>query len=390
MSVYTDRRTGHLFIQFNFRCQTYKKFLPGSATRDEAKQIETKWRHDLFLEEQGMLVIEENETWERFVDCVYLEHVAANQSEASLEKAIAICKASMKHFKGMRIRDIKPSDIERFKAERMQTPTRYGKVRKAATVHREMSIIFRVFSMALDDGLCSRNPCKSVKLPKFDNVQDRILHLDDEEKFLIAIRNSLQRDICLTVLYTGLRQNDVLGLSKSHVDLREGMIRLIQGKTKRRVNIPLLPRLEVMLSQRIKLDGDLLFPSYRTGNKLTTIKNSIIFACVRANIERLTIRDLRRTFGTRLHENGYDDKTIADLLGHTDTRSVHRYKRGTEIKRKAILSLENMVGFTANSTQPEITPEGESLKANKTLVEMRGIEPLTSALRTNRTAGIIH
>lgn len=388
MSIYTDKRSGSLFIQFNFRNVTYKKFLPETVTRDEAKQIELKWRHDLFLDEQGMLTTESNDTWEKFVDRVYLEYVSANQSPASLDKAITICKASMKHFKGMRLRQIKPSDIERFKTERMTTPTRHGHKRKAATIHREMSIISRVFSMAVKNDLCPKNPCKDVTLPKFDNVQDRILHLDHEEKFLIAIRNSLQRDICLTVLYSGLRQNDVLGLKKSHI--RDGEIKLIQGKTKRRVNIPLLPRLEKMLSERMKLDGDLLFPSYRTGKQLTSIKNSIRFACIRANIERLTIRDLRRTFGTRLHENGYDDKTIADLLGHTDTRSVYRYKRGTEIKKKAILSLENMVGFTAISTQGENAHLADSPEPNKTLVEMRRIELLASALRTNKTAEYIH
>lgn len=390
MSVYLNRRSGRLFIQFNFRNVTYKKFLPESVTRDEAKQIEIKWRHDLFLEEQGMLTIESNDTWERFVDCVYLEYVANNQSSESLEKAITICKASMKHFKGMRIRQIKPSDVERFKTERMHTPTRHGRPRRAATIHREMSIISRVFSMAMKNDLCNKNPCRDIDLPKFDNVQDRILHLEDEEKFLIAIRNGLQRDICLTVLYTGLRQNDVLGLRKANVDLRNGEIRLIQGKTKRRVNIPLLPRLEKMLTERMKLESDLIFPSYRTGGQLTTIKNSIRFACVRANIEGLTIRDLRRTFGTRLHENGYDDKTIADLLGHSDTRSVYRYKRGTEIKRKAILSLEKYADFTANSTHSENLLNAEASNINEILVETRGIEPLASALRTRRTGLIIH
>lgn len=51
-------------------------------------------------------------------------------------------------------------------------------------------------------------------------------------------------------------------------------------------------------------------------------------------------RDLRRSFGTRLHELAYDDATVAQLLGHRDLRSVHRYKRGTAIKRDAVRALE--------------------------------------------------
>jgi hypothetical protein len=34
--------------------------------------------------------------------------------------------------------------------------------------------------------------------------------------------------------------------------------------------------------------------------------------------------------------------TVAQLLGHKDLRSVHRYKRGTEIKRAAVQDLEKV------------------------------------------------
>jgi integrase len=390
MSVYLDRKTGRFFVQFEFRGIPYKKRMPDGSTKDEANQLEIGWKHDLFLEEQGLLKADNSELWEVFVDKVYLEHVAANHSPASLDKAINICKASMPFLRGKTLRKIKPADIEQFKAARMQTPTRHGHTRMASTIHREMSIISRVFSLALRNEICDRNPCSLIDLPKFDNVQDTILYLEDEEKFLIAIRNRLQRDICLTVLYTGLRQNDVLGLRTDQVDFRADEIKLIQGKTKRRVNIPLLPRLRDMLQGRKDNGGVLFFPSYRTGNKLTTIKNGIRFACIRAGIEKLTIRDLRRTFGTRLHENGFDDKTIADLLGHADLRSVHRYKRGTEIKKKAILSLENMVESAKKPTSDENGLFVNGVEASKNVVEMRRIELLASALRTQRPGQIIH
>src|SRR5262245_49346253 len=100
MSIYTNK-SGRQFIQFDFRGVTYKKHLPPTITRDEAKQIELRWRHDLYLEEQGILTPDANTLWEQFVDCVYLEHVESNQSKESLDKAITICKASMPFFKGM-------------------------------------------------------------------------------------------------------------------------------------------------------------------------------------------------------------------------------------------------------------------------------------------------
>lgn len=47
---------------------------------------------------------------------------------------------------------------------------------------------------------------------------------------------------------------------------------------------------------------------------------------VRAKIELVTIRDLRRTFGTRLCELNVNMTVTARLLGHNDLRSVHRYE----------------------------------------------------------------
>ena len=64
-------------------------------------------------------------------------------------------------------------------------------------------------------------------------------------------------------------------------------------------------------------------------------------ACARAKIEPLTIRDLRRTFGTRLCELNVNTTVTARLLGHTDLRSVHRYERGKEIMREAVELLDN-------------------------------------------------
>ena len=54
----------------------------------------------------------------------------------------------------------------------------------------------------------------------------------------------------------------------------------------------------------------------------------------------LTIRDLRQTFRMQLDKSNYNDSTIAKLLGHSDHRSVHRYKRGKDILREAVNSLE--------------------------------------------------
>lgn len=87
--------------------------------------------------------------------------------------------------------------------------------------------------------------------------------------------------------------------------------------------------------------SDLLFPSPKNGQQGTSVKKAMFGASARAKIEPLTIRDLRRTFGTRLCELNVNSTVTARLLGHSDSRSVHRYERGKEIMREAVGLLEN-------------------------------------------------
>lgn len=391
MSIHTDPKTGRLFIQFQHKGVSHKKRLPAGTLIAEAERLEVKLKHDLFFENTTRkTVAETDELWEVFVDTVYLEHVEANQSPGSLFVAINICKASMPHFKGMTLREIKVADVEKFKNERVRKLTRYGKRRMASTIHREMNAISAVFSLALKNELCDYNPVSRLDLPKFDNVQDKVLPLEEWERFFRGFRNRLQREICTVVLFTGLRQNDVLGLKKEHVDWNTGEIVKLQGKTKRKVRIAMNDTVAAILRKRMKLEGDLLFPSYRTGKQMHSIKHSIKFACERAGLPTMTIRDLRRSFGTLLHELGYDDSTVAQLLGHSDMRSIHRYKRGTAIKKEAVTSLDTLVKSAKNRATPILTKLSDNANSLETLVEMRRVELLTSSLRTKYTAPIIH
>ena len=74
-------------------------------------------------------------------------------------------------------------------------------------------------------------------------------------------------------------------------------------------------------------------------------------ACARAKIKLVTIRDLRRTFGTKLGESNANTTVIARLLDHSDLRSVYRYERRKEIMRKAVEILEKPAKNSTTCTQ---------------------------------------
>ncbi len=339
MPIYTDKKTKRLYIQFDFLGQTHKKRLPEKTTKGEAVKLETKLKNKLFFEGNGFEAKRQIK-FEDFLVEYFLPFAEAAHSKASFDREVLICKLALPFFRGKDLRQIKPAEIEKFKQLRVNTKTQHDTVRKPATVLRELSIISKIFSLAVKNDFLEFNPCSRVEKPKFDNIQNRILRMKDEEKFFAEFQSDWAKDVCILVLNTGLRQNDALGLSKFNIDLQSGVIRLIQGKTKRVVEIPMNNTVKALIQARWHNGSDLLFPSPKNGLQGISVKKAMLGACARAKIQPVTIRDLRRTFGTRLCELNVNTTVTARLLGHNDLRSVHRYERGKEIMRQAVGLLE--------------------------------------------------
>jgi site-specific recombinase XerD len=350
MGVYTDKKTGGLFIQFDYQCETYKFRLPKGTTEKQAEKLEVKKKNKLFFESHGISDQAPTDTlFEVFLAEVYLPFVKANRCENTYDQCVRVCKDSLQFFKGRGLRSFRRADIEKFKAHRMQLP-KYdfkkeaycGEKRAASTIVKEISHISMMFEMAIDNEVCDSNPCRRVEKPEFDNVQDLILSEKDEVSLFAKFQSDWARDVCKVILNTGLRQNDILGLTKFQVDWQTADIVLVQGKVKRRVRIPMNDTVQAIVREWCEKhpESEFVFPSPKTGGRGGSVQTALEGACVRAEIGLIGTRVLRRTFGTRLHEKGYDDMTVAGLLGHRDLRSVHRYKRGTVIKRTAVNDLE--------------------------------------------------
>lgn len=162
-----------------------------------------------------------------------------------------VCKFALEFFKGKNLRDIKPFDIETFKVKRMNTPTQHDTPRKPATAVRELSVISKVFSLALNNDYVDYNPCQRVEKPKFHNVGRRKLKNGEDEKFFAAFESEWAYDICRLIVNTGLRQCDATGLLWSEINWDEQEIRLIQDKTGQEVTIPMNETVKEILQKRL-------------------------------------------------------------------------------------------------------------------------------------------
>lgn len=340
MSVLTDKKTGRLYIKFNFDSQQYKKRLPEEMTKTQAVKLETKWKNDLFFEANGIRPKKEI-SFRDFLTEYFFEFAEKNYTKGTFDNAVIICKFALPFFKGKTLRDISAFDIERFKTYRTNLKTIKDTARKPATVIRELGIISKVFSFAVKNDFLEFNPCSKVDRPVCDNIQDKVLPFEKIELFLDSFQSDWARDVSVLILNTGLRRNDALGLKKFNVDFRTKTIILLQGKTGRKVEIPVNEITLAILETRRHNGSELFFPSPRTGRQGVTMKKALAGACRRAKIDKVGTRVLRRTFATILDNMNYSSQIIAKLLGHSDMRSVHRYQRGKDILRTAVDSLPN-------------------------------------------------
>lgn len=337
MPVYQDRKSGRLYIEFQYKGYRHKERLPKGTSRKDAERLEVKVKNDLMFQSHGVQE-QKTLTFDRFIAETF-GPVAENFKKDRYDKTVAVVKAALPFFKGKPMRSIKAADIQRFKQSRINLETMHGTPRKPATVEREMSIISSIFSMAVENDKIDYNPCSRVKRLKFDNEMDKILRREDEDKFFANMHSEWARDICRIALYTGLRQNDIMRLTRFQVDLDQGLITLIQGKTSRKVYIPLNPIAYEILQRRMNGNSSLLFPSPVTGKETGSVRHAMQRACIRAKIPIITIRDLRRTNATRQIEEGNDSSIVAKNMGHSSTRMMQRYIKSLEAQRRAANSL---------------------------------------------------
>lgn len=336
--VYTDRKTKRLYIQFQYKGVTYKERFPAGKSKAEAANDETVWRNALLSgqsKSQGM-------AFEQFLLDIYGPHVESHYVDGDYKRAIVMTKAALDVLRGKQMKAIIPADIDKILSTRKLVLKKNGEPRKPATLVREMAFVSKMFSLAVDNRKCDFNPCEAVEKPKFDNVQHTILADDDEDRFFAAFESDWAKDVCKVILNTGLRQKDVLGLTKFNINWTTGDIVVLQGKVTRQVIIPMNETVQAIIKARWRNGSNLIFPSPKTGKQGKSIRKATQSAARRAGIQiKIGSQIARRTFGTRLHELGYDDSTVAQLLGHADMRSIHRYKRGTKIKKQAVFELES-------------------------------------------------
>ena len=242
-------------------------------------------------------------------------------------------------FKRLSAKQITPRLVEDFKNFLMTEAGLSGE-----TPYDYFARFRKVLKEALRDGLISQTTYLSIqdiKAPKRENntLKKQVLTVEE--------LNSLKATPCgneqvkrsfLFACFTGLGEAEIRKLTWSRI-LEEGKIRIFREKTGEQI-INDLPKTALeLIGDRGKSDDKIfILPSN------VAIHKNLKSWRIKAQIEKhISFYCGRHTFAVLLLDNGANLKTVADCLGHSDTRHTVKYLNYTnKLKNKAIHSLPQL------------------------------------------------
>ena len=230
-----------------------------------------------------------------------------------------------------------------------------------------------MFSDACENGFIPINPVsKSVKCPKKENVNTRVLTLKEQKKFLATARSSVNYYHFLFILQTGVRSSELRGLKWSDIDFENRIIHIqrnvtydsnnnkfIVGELKTNSGYRDIPMTgiasEILANIKRNIADKTNMLSFEfadhiflnSNNKLIPNSNYDSYLekiCNKAGIEKISMHTLRHTFAARCIESGMKPKTVQKLLGHANiSMTMDLYVHVTEDeKEKEMQKFEQM------------------------------------------------
>lgn len=273
--------------------------------------------------------------------------VAGLRSLQSVKYALKTLKA---HFGRRFIKTITPTDIEKFKAKRLDTEARRGRKPAAdkpdrekpagakltiASVNRELELLRSIFAYARREGWLVRSPFERLRgiISKADERRrDRVLSYDEEKRLLDACEDTRRRHlrpILICALDTAMRRGEIITLQWEHVALDAKTIRVtaMNSKTARERTVGMTARLHNELTrlwEKSPKQADVSVFGIKDN-----FKNGFAAICSDAKIEDFRFHDCRHTAITRWIRAGLPIAEIMRLSGHSTLTAFAIYANST-------------------------------------------------------------
>ena len=269
------------------------------------------------------------------------------------------------------LQKVGPDDLKRLYQAMLTEPGPKGRpvgIRMAEMAH---NMLHKAFADAVLEGKLPSNPCDRVASPprtRYRAADRPVLDKEEAAKVLEAVRDTRYYLPFLLAMATGMRRNEILGLTWDCVDLEAGIIHVRQQWNKRKdgswglvppkteagvrdVPIP-AEVVDALAAHKVTQEaqglGSLVFDR---GDGKPILPADVTHAWIRVRKDlglpaNLRLHDLRGAYLTWLAERGVDPKTMAQLAGHADVKvTAEIYQRVTvRMLKKAARAVEGLTG----------------------------------------------
>lgn len=294
-----------------------------------AKKVELKFQSQSVLEGIGVYKAPVlSKVWKRYLAYAKLHKRSWKADESRWEY-------HLKPLDSLKMDKVTPNQIQSI-LDRMDNLA-------PSTRKQVLQLINRIFNWAIDQRLYhGGNPCKSVKVGKFDNrVTENLTQsqVGDLLKVLQEDKNERASLVISFALYTGKRKSEILGLCWEDIEWEHGLVTFRDCKNKETHTIPVNQRaMKILKSAKDIQVSDLVFPC-DTGKYYHSFSRTWYRIRDKAGIN-IRFHGLRHVFSSHLASSGKVDLfVLKELLGHKDIKMTQRYshilnsalRKGTEV-----------------------------------------------------------
>ena len=281
-----------------------------------------------------------------FIDTIWIEKGLSpntlNSYKSDLEKYLTWIESNSLTFK-----NVSRSDVLEYLAHL------FGQKLEGKSVARNLSSLKAFHNYLILKDITKDNPCEKIETPKFiksipsslSEIQiEKLLDAPDEKTFI-----GLRDKTMIETLYScGLRISELVNLEIIHVNLRQGVIRVI-GKGQKERLVPmgqkLISLVEIYLDKlkenKMRNVTNYVFLSQK-GKKIT---RQAFWHRIKIYAKKIGLEDskisphvLRHAFATHLLNNGADLRVVQLLLGHSDLNTTQIY---TEVAKQRLQNLHS-------------------------------------------------
>lgn len=353
------------WISFSCRGKHYRKSTE-TEDKDLAKRIYYKVKGEIAEGKWFERLPGEDKTFREMIGKYLNDYSAKNKAPTSHKRDKSLADHLINSFGDLTLLEITPNVVSDYKVLRRDE----GAAPK--TVNNELGLMAHAFNLAIRQWQwVKENPVSQVSKEKFNNLIERWLTFEEEEKLLAASIEWI-RPILMLGIETGLRQGELLNLQWQHVDLFKRTLTVLEQKNKAVDTLPLNQRAIEILKVRAKvrhIRSDFIF--YNGSGKRIDARDllrAFYVATRKANITNLRWHDAtRHTFATRLVQAGVDIYTVQKLGRWKNISMVMRYahhypeslRPGIEVLDKA---RKDFCTILAQSKEKGVTPNAQPLE----------------------------